>query len=53
MLSPNTQSGQRMVQKGWNENFCESLEDENVDPFLRDLYNENTAKGIRWRVFVG
>lgn len=42
-----------MVQKGWNASFCESLEDENVDPFLRDLYNENMAKGIRLRVFVG
>lgn len=42
-----------MVQKGWNASFCESLEDENADPFLRDLYNENTAKGLRLRVFVG
>ena len=42
-----------MVQKGWNASFCESLEDENVHPLLRDLYNENAAKGIRWRVFVG
>ena len=42
-----------MVQKGWNASFCESLEDENVHPLLRDLYNENTAKGIRLRVFVG
>lgn len=42
-----------MVQKGWNASFCESLEDENADPLLRDLYNENMAKGIRLRVFVG
>ena len=42
-----------MVAKGWNASFCESLEDENVHPLLRDLYNENMAKGIRLRVFVG
>lgn len=42
-----------MVARGWNASFCESLEDENVDPLLRDLYNENMAKGIRLRVFVG
>lgn len=42
-----------MVQKGWNASFCESLEDENADPLLRDLYNENMAKGIRLRVFAG
>ena len=42
-----------MVQKGWNASFCESLEDENVHPLLRDLYNENMAKGIRLRVFAG
>lgn len=42
-----------MVRKGWNASFCESLEDEYVDPLLLDLYNENTAKGIRLRVFVG
>ena len=42
-----------MVQKGWNASFCESLEDENADPLLRDLYNENTEKGIHLRGFVG
>lgn len=42
-----------MVQKSWNNSFYESLEDENADPLLRDLYNENTAKGVRLRVFVG
>lgn len=42
-----------MVAKGWNASFCESLEDENAEPLLRDLYNENMAKGIRLRVFVG
>ena len=42
-----------MVPKGWNASFCESLEDENVHPLLRDLFNENTAKGIRLRVRVG
>ena len=42
-----------MVQKGWNASFCESLEDENADTLLRDLYNENTEKGIHLRVFVG
>ena len=42
-----------MVKKGWNASFCESLEDESVHPLLRDLYNENMAKGIRLRVFVG
>lgn len=42
-----------MVQKGWNASFCESLEDENADPLLRDLYNGNIAKGIRLRVFAG
>lgn len=42
-----------MIQKSWTHSFCQSLEDENVDPFLRDLYNENTATGIRRRVFVG
>ena len=42
-----------MVQKSWNNSFCESLEDENVHPLLRDLYNQNTAKGIHLRVFVG
>lgn len=41
-----------MVQKGWNASFCESLEDENADQLLRDLYNENTAKGIHLRVHV-
>lgn len=41
-----------MVQKGWNASFCESLEDENVHPLLRDLYNENTEKGIHLRVRV-
>ena len=42
-----------MMQKSWNKSFCKSLEDENADPLLRDLYNENMAKGIRLRVFVG
>ena len=42
-----------MVTKGWNASFCESLEDENADPLLRDLYNENMAKGIHLRVFAG
>lgn len=42
-----------MVAKGWKASFCESLEDENAEPLLRDLYNENMAKGIRLRVFVG
>lgn len=42
-----------MARKGWNASFCESLEDENADPLLRDLYNENLAKGIRLRVFAG
>lgn len=41
-----------MVTKGWNASFCESLEDENTHPLLRDLYNENTAKGIHLRVRV-
>lgn len=41
-----------MVAKGWNASFCESLEDENADQLLRDLYNENTAKGIHLRVHV-
>ena len=41
-----------MVTKGWNASFCESLEDENVHPLLRDLYNENIAKGIHLRVRV-
>ena len=41
-----------MVQKSGHIAFCESLEDENADPLLRDLYNENMAKGIRLRVFV-
>ena len=42
-----------MAQKSGHIAFCESLEDENVDPLLRDLYNENTAKGIHLRVQVG
>lgn len=42
-----------MVQKGWNASFCESLEDKNAHQLLRDLYNENTAKGIHLRVFAG
>ena len=42
-----------MVTKGWNASFCESLEDENADQLLRDLYNENTAKGVHLRVRVG
>ena len=41
-----------MVAKGWNASFCESLEDENAHPLLRDLYNENMAKGINLRVRV-
>ena len=42
-----------MVQKSGHIAFCESLEDENADSLLRDLYNENMAKGIRPRVQVG
>ena len=42
-----------MMTKGWNASFCESLEDENAEPLLHDLYNENMAKGIHLRVFVG
>lgn len=41
-----------MIQKSWESSFCQSLEDENVNPLLRDLYNDNMAKGIRLRVFV-
>ena len=42
-----------MIQKSWENSFCRSLEDENVNPLLRDLYNENIVKGIRLRVSVG
>lgn len=42
-----------MVQKSYNIAFCESLEDENADALLRDLYRENTAKGCPLRVRVG
>lgn len=42
-----------VLQKGWSKYFCASLDCENADPLLRDLYNENMAKGVRYRVFVG